>query len=80
MKVVVDICVGTACHLLGSQDLFAVIDTVPEQQRQWIELYEMECLPCCGKGPNVQINGKVHSQVTPDRLTGLIMEALERRE
>ena len=39
----VEICMGTSCHLMGSQDLLAVIEALPAEQRQLIEVKGVTC-------------------------------------
>ncbi len=76
-KLLVEICSGTACLLLGSQDLFAAIEELPDNIRQQIELCEVTCLQSCRKGPNVRIAGNVLSNMKPDRLLEIIEDYLE---
>ncbi|WP_312562484.1 NAD(P)H-dependent oxidoreductase subunit E [Anaerospora sp.] len=75
-KLLVEICSGTACLLLGSQDLFAAIEELPDHIRQQIELCEVTCLQSCRKGPNVRIAGNVLSNMKPDRLLEIIEDYL----
>ena len=71
--VTVEICMGTSCHLLGSQDLLDAIEALPSEQRQLIEVKGITCFKSCGKGPNVKINGVLRNGVTPD----ILLEALQ---
>lgn len=66
--ITVEICIGTSCHLMGVQDLMAVLDSLPDSQRNQIELKAVTCFKSCGKGPNVRINGELINNATPDRL------------
>ena len=72
----IEICMGTSCYMLGSQDLLTAIETLPQEMRQWIEVGEVHCFKACGKGPNVRVNGVVLSAMTPEHLVGLIEEYL----
>ena len=69
----VEICLGTSCHLLGNQDLMAVIDALPAEQRQQIEVKGVTCFKNCGKGPNIKINGIFLTPATPE----LLLEVLQ---
>ena len=69
----VEICMGTSCHLMGTQDLMNVLDALPEEQRLQIEIKGVTCFKKCGKGPNVRINGELLESATPERL----LEALQ---
>ena len=75
-SLVVEICMGTACHLLGSQDLFNAVEALPADRRARIDLRGVACLQSCRKGPSVRINGVVLTEMTPDRLVGVINDNL----
>lgn len=74
--VVVEMCMGTSCHLLGAQDLMEALDTLPLEKRSLIELKGATCLKSCRKGPNVRINGEMFSEITPERFLTVIEENL----
>lgn len=74
--ITVEVCMGTSCHLMGVQDLMAVLDSLPDSQRNQIELKAVTCFKNCGKGPNVRINGELMNNVTPDRLLELLQPQL----
>ena len=69
----VEICMGTSCHLMGNQDLLAVIDALPAEQRQLIEVKGVTCFKNCGKGPNVKINGTLLINANPE----ILLETLQ---
>ena len=71
-KLLIEVCIGTSCHLLGSQDLIDAIEELPEIERNQVDLQGITCLKSCGKGPNVRVNGVVISNMTPDRLLEMI--------
>jgi len=73
-KLVVEICVGTSCHLLGSQDLIQVVENLPAEIKCRIELQAATCLGACGKGPNIRVNGLVLSNMTPEQLQQIISD------
>ncbi|WP_245690223.1 NAD(P)H-dependent oxidoreductase subunit E [Sporolituus thermophilus] len=73
---VIEICVGTSCYLLGAQDLIRSIEELPYEQRSRIELRGVTCLKTCGKGPNVRIDGVVAAEMTPERLLSIIQDKL----
>lgn len=72
MKFSLEICMGSACYLLGAQDLLEVIERLPEEKRAKIEIKGATCLKACGEGPNVRIDGERISNVTPEKLMQLI--------
>ncbi|MBS3872765.1 MAG: NAD(P)H-dependent oxidoreductase subunit E [Firmicutes bacterium] len=80
MKVLtLEFCVGTACHMKGSPDLVATIETLPVAHRQMVELRYTHCLNNCGAGPNVKVNGVLHSRVTPESLLVLLNKHFGQR-
>jgi len=74
--VVVEICMGTSCYLLGAQDLFAAVELLPEEKRNQILVTEVACFPECRKGPSVRVNGSMLSAMTPERLAAELEEYL----
>ena len=72
----VEICVGTGCCLMGSQDLLDAVETLPEDKRKQIDLSEASCLKGCRKGPSVRIAEDVLSGMTPDKLLEILNEKL----
>ncbi|MPL84284.1 hypothetical protein SDC9_30249 [bioreactor metagenome] len=68
----IEICVGSACYLLGAQDLLEMIEGLPPAIRSKIDLRGASCLKACGKGPNLKINGELISDVTPEKLMEII--------
>ncbi|MEN6412616.1 MAG: NAD(P)H-dependent oxidoreductase subunit E [Veillonellales bacterium] len=75
----IEVCVGSACYLLGSQDLIEMIEGLPEDVKANIDLRGSSCLKACGKGPNVKINGELISGVTPDKLMEIIKYNIQRK-
>lgn len=82
-KHIIKICDGTACHVRKNQ---ALIDTarkklgLREGQKTTDDmLYTLEivsCIGACALAPAVVIDGKVHGQMTPEKLSE-VLEALE---
>ena len=76
----VHVCVGTACHVRGAP---RVLDTVqdwtgikPGETDMDLEfsLETVNCLGCCALGPVIDIDGKIHGNVS----TGDTAEILEQ--
>ena len=75
MKTVkVEVCRGTSCHLLGSQDLIEAVESLPADRREQIDLGTVDCLKCCRQGPNVRIDGTVFSEKSSEQLRALLDE------
>ena len=75
-KIELEICQGTSCHLLGSQELWEAMGALPEKWREAIVLQRVDCLKSCRQGPNVKIDGTVVSGLTPESLVLLLEEKL----
>lgn len=73
---IIEVCLGTSCHLMGSQAILSAIETLPPEQRARIDLRGVTCLKSCRKGPTVRINGVVLADMTPDRLLAVIADSL----
>lgn len=79
-QLIIEICAGTSCYLLGSQDLIQTLETLPHEKRSKIDLRGIACLKACGHGPSIRINGTVHSNITPERLLQVIDENLYQEQ
>jgi NADH:ubiquinone oxidoreductase subunit E len=75
-KIKLEICQGTSCHLLGSQELLEAVEALPDTRRDAIELHRIDCLKSCRQGPNARIDGVVVSGLTAERLLGLLEEKI----
>ena len=68
------VCLGTACHVQGGEQLSAEIQSIlgigPGEVSLdgRFELQQVACLGCCAQAPVVEINGKVFGKMTPDKL------------
>ena len=71
-KMLLEICIGTSCHLLGSQELLDMVEALPAEEQEQIDLRGVTCLKSCGKGPNIRVNGVVIPNVTPEQLEEII--------
>lgn len=72
----IEICMGTSCHLMGAQDVIDAVEALPADKRARIDLRGATCLKTCRKGPNVRINGVILSEMTPERLLAVIEDNL----
>ncbi len=75
---VIDVCLGTACYVKGSQK---IIDKLAEELK--IEpghttpdgkftLNATRCLGACGLAPVMMINGEVYGRLTPDQIPAIL--------
>jgi len=76
-KVLVEVCVGTSCHLMGSGILATTIEELPSQIAKKIELKLSLCFGVCHgemTPPIVRINGIFYDEVTPTLLKKILTE------
>jgi NADH:ubiquinone oxidoreductase subunit E len=73
----VELCMGTACHLMGAQELMDAVDSLPVEMRLQIEVKGITCHKKCGKGPNVKINGELLNNATPEKLKEVLQNKLQ---
>lgn len=78
-KYEIKICDGTACHVRGSSPVLEAVKTKLKLDNGKFTtadgLFSLEvvsCLGACALAPAVVINGKIHSQMTPDAITTII--------
>ncbi|NLH64442.1 MAG: NAD(P)H-dependent oxidoreductase subunit E [Erysipelotrichaceae bacterium] len=85
-KHVVNICLGTACYVKGSQK---IIDAVTEliktpingtSEDGMFSLDATRCLGACGLAPVCVIDGKVHGNTNPGQVTELIKKIMEEEK
>lgn|GEM_PF-167044 len=82
-KVHVQICVGTACHIMGAADLITIEDLVAEPLREYIDVKGVSCLELCrdetkGKPPFVIIDGETMCEATLDKVLHRIERQAEK--
>lgn len=77
--VAVKVCVGTGCYLKGSYStLHKMMERAAERgYDDRLNLKACFCFENCGGGPSVEIDGTLHSEVTPDKVDGLLETIIE---
>lgn len=74
----VQVCRGTACHVLGSATVLDELEKslkIKAGQTTRDGLFSMEvvaCIGACGLAPVICINGEFHAKVTKESLQGII--------
>jgi len=79
----IDICLGTACFVLGSQ---TVLDKILSKLKvkvgeitadgKWV-VTTCRCLGCCGLAPAITINGEVYGKLTENDIDKIIDSYLD---
>jgi NADH-quinone oxidoreductase subunit E len=76
----VQVCRGTACHVLGSATVLQELEKmlkIKAGQTSRDGLFSMEvvaCIGACGLAPVICVNGEFHAKVTKEELQGIINE------
>lgn len=80
----VKVCIGTACHVKGAEDIYAALRLhlgIPESEDTDAErLFTVEkvaCLGCCMLAPAVQIDDVTYGFVEPGKVGNLLTDFLE---
>ena len=74
----VKVCLGTACHVRGGANLLDTLkmelgaDCGETTEDRRFDLDRVACLGCCALSPVVQIDGKIFSRITVNKLTELL--------
>lgn len=78
-KVQVSVCIGTCCYMNGSYDTMRKLMDIAEARGYGdrIDFKASFCFENCDKGPNVEVNGKVHGNVTPDKVEEFLSNVIE---
>ena len=79
-KYLINVCLGTACYVKGSQSILDKLSkvleipvggTTPDGK---FTLEATRCLGACGLAPVMMINGKVYGRLTPDAIPAILEE------
>ena len=77
-KFTIDVCMGTACYVLGAGNVIEEFSTrlgikqgETSADGMW-KIMGSRCVGCCGLAPVVAINGKMHGHIKRKDVEGLI--------
>jgi NADH-quinone oxidoreductase subunit G len=81
-RIPVSVCVGTGCHLRGSQQLLTALMRHVEAREleDRVAIQATFCLEACDRGPTVRVAGEVLHRADLEAVTGLLERALETAE
>ena len=74
----IQVCRGTACHVLGSSNVMQELEKTlkiknDETSRDGkFSLEVVACIGACGLAPVISINGEFHAKVTPESIKKII--------
>ncbi|MCQ2352718.1 MAG: NAD(P)H-dependent oxidoreductase subunit E [Victivallaceae bacterium] len=80
-KYCIDVCLGTACYVKGSEKVLSEIervlgikaDTKPTDDGLF-SINALRCVGACGLAPVMIVNGKVYGKVTPAKAVEIVNE------
>ncbi|MBO4619053.1 MAG: NAD(P)H-dependent oxidoreductase subunit E [Victivallales bacterium] len=80
-KYVINVCLGTACYVKGSEGVLRELervlgvkaDTDPTPDGLF-SLMALRCVGCCGLAPVMVVNGKVYGKMTPAKAVAVVEE------
>ncbi len=76
----IQLCRGTACHVMGSESVLNQLEkelNIAAGQITRDGLFSIELLACigaCGQAPVISINGEFYTAITPQKLKSVIKE------
>jgi len=87
-KNIIRICFGTACHVIGAENIASAIcrelgiELGGTTEDKMFTVESVACLGCCSLAPVIMINDETHGRLTPDTARSVIREfiALHRTD
>lgn len=82
-KVVVEICMGTTCYIMGGAQLAGIAERLPEEWKESVTVKGMRCVGACqqtdqyGRAPFVRVNGELISEADEGKVFNAIRTILE---
>ncbi|SHE37710.1 Thioredoxin-like [2Fe-2S] ferredoxin [Marinitoga hydrogenitolerans DSM 16785] len=76
----IEICVGTTCHLMGSSMLLEIINDLPEDVKNSINVKYSGCFDLCYgdmKPPIVKIDEKFYDNMAPEKFKEVVLNLLK---
>ncbi len=83
-KVVVEICMGTTCYVMGSAQLAGIAERLPEDWKALVSVKGMRCSGACqqaglyGRAPFVKVNGELIAEADEGKVLAAIRSVLEK--
>ncbi len=78
-KLTVTVCMGTTCYVMGSSELIDLLENLPAELQDLVEVRGSNCLNLCqqgayGRAPFVMIDDEVLPEATPENLIARLRE------
>jgi NADH-quinone oxidoreductase E subunit len=77
-KNVIQVCLGTACHVRGANEIVSEIERILGIKKNettedgQFSLETVNCLGVCALGPVLMINGNYHGHLTPQKIKEIL--------
>lgn len=77
---VVNVCVGSSCHLKGSYEVIQRLEKIVEEEKlqDRVTIKASFCLGNCSKGVSIKIDDELIGNVTPDNIGDILKERIEK--
>ncbi len=83
----IQICIGTACHVKGADDIFHafrrylnIIEDADTDSSGLFTVEKVSCLGCCMLAPAVRIDNVIYGWVKPDKVAGILNDFLSSQK
>lgn len=80
-KIIVEICTGTACYVVGGAELLTIEDYFSEDELRMIQVKGLSCLKLCNGDnpatPYAVVDGKIIEKATVELLAEEVRKAIE---
>ena len=76
-KIIVEVCVGTPCYLMGARELLDDMQKLKSEYKEKIKVKTSHCIDNrCEKAPVAKVNGEVYENMNPDKLRKIVAKKL----
>lgn len=75
-KLKIEVCVGTSCHLMGSNLIIEYLERLSEKVKAQLEIKYISCMNNCSQGPQVKVGNCQLANATPELLNDRIEKIL----
>jgi NADH:ubiquinone oxidoreductase subunit E len=82
-KVVVEICMGTTCYVMGGAQLAGIAERLPEEWKDRVTVKGMRCVGACqqagvyGRAPFVRVNDTLIAEADEGKVMSAIRDLLD---
>ncbi|HCY00416.1 MAG TPA: NADH:ubiquinone oxidoreductase [Bacteroidales bacterium] len=78
-RVEFEVCLGSSCFSRGNKNILKTIEDFIKENNlsEKVNLNGSHCLGNCVKGPNIKVNGKLHSGIDRFKITGILRNTFD---